>query len=170
LLRHVILSVLKDGSMHGYEIIKQLEEKTHGHYAPSPGTLYPTLQYLAEAGLISSEQEGEKRIYSLTAEGRAELEKQHNVVEGFWARFRERMPSGAVRHELRFAGDAVKDLMRTVMGGFRSGALATDPDAVRKVRQALERCQTEIREIIASSPAGKESPETTGSESTEEYV
>lgn len=171
LLRHVILSVLKDGSMHGYEIIKQLEEKTHGHYAPSPGTLYPTLQYLAEAGFISSEQEGEKRIYSLTDEGRAELDKQHNIVEGFWSRFRERVPNNAVRHELRFAGDAVKDLMRTVFGGFRSGAFSTDPEAVRKVRQALERCQTEIREIIAASPAGQESAETSGKEETsEEYV
>ncbi|MEO5951160.1 MAG: PadR family transcriptional regulator [Chloroflexia bacterium] len=168
LLRHVILSVLKDGPQHGYEIIKQLEEKTNGRYAPSPGTLYPTLQFLAEAGLVQSEQEGEKRIYSLTETGRAELDKQHTLVEGFWSRFRERVPSGVTMHELRFAGDALKDLMRTVGGGLHSGAFARNPEAVSKIRQALERCQTEIREIIANSSAGKD---TSGDEeSAEDYV
>ena len=158
LLRYVILSVLNDGPRHGYEIIKQLEEKTGGWYSPSPGTLYPTLQYLEDLGQVRSEQEGEKRVYHLTESGHAELDKQHSSVEGFWARFRERVPSGANMHEMRFAGDALKDLLRTVGGGLRSGALAQDPEAVRKIRAALERCQSEVREIIAGSAAGKESP------------
>jgi DNA-binding PadR family transcriptional regulator len=154
--------------MHGYEIIKVLEEKTGGRYAPSPGTLYPTLQFLAEAGLVQSEQEGEKRIYSLTESGRAELDKQHSLVEGFWSRFHKQVPSGATLHEMRFAGDALKDLLRTVGGGLHSGAFAHDPAAIHKVRRALERCQTEIREIIAGTSAGNETSET--EESREDYV
>lgn len=170
LLRHVILSVLKDGPQHGYEIIKQLEDRTGGRYAPSPGTLYPTLQYLAEAGLVQSEQEGEKRIYSLTDAGRAELDKQHNLVEGFWSRFRDRMPSASAMHEIRFAGDALKDLMRTVGSGFQSGAFARNPEMVQKIRQTLERCQTEIREIIASGANTQEITPTSGETEPEDYL
>ncbi len=171
LLKYVILSVLKDGPKHGYDIIKYLEEKTGGHYTPSPGTLYPTLQLLEDQGLVRSEQEGEKRVYSLTEAGHAELDKQHNAVEGFWTRFRERIPSGANMYELKFAGDAFKDLLRTVGGGLRSGAFAQNPETVRKIRQALERCQNEIREILTGSAAGKEADSTETSETnTEEYV
>lgn len=156
LLKFVILSVLKDGPKHGYDIIKHLEEKTGGHYSPSPGTLYPTLQLLEDQGLVRSEQDGEKRVYNLTEAGHAELDKQHISVEGFWSRFRERMPSGANAYELRFAGDAFRDLLRTVIGGFRSGAFAKNPETVRNIRLALERCQNEIREILTGSTAGKE--------------
>ena len=111
MLRHVILSVLKDGPRHGYEIIKHIEERTHGLHSPSPGALYPTLQYLEDLGLVRSEQQGDKRVYHLTDSGRIELDKQHSTVEGFWSRFSEDMPPGASMHELRFAGDAVKDLL-----------------------------------------------------------
>lgn len=153
LLRHVILSVLKDGPKHGYEIIKRLEERTQGRYSPSPGTLYPTLQYLEDLGLVRSDQEADKRVYHLTESGQAELDKQSSLVEGFWSRFQDRTPPGANLHELKFAGDALKDLLRTVGGGFRSGAFAEDTERVRKIRQALERCQSEVREIIAGSTA-----------------
>ena len=167
LLRYIILSVLKDGPKHGYEIIKQLEERTHGWYSPSPGTLYPTLQLLEDTGHVRSEQVDDKRVYHLTEAGHAELDKQHSSVEGFWRRYREHVPSGAYTQELKFAGDALKDLMRTVGGGFRYGALAQDPEAIRKVRAALERCENEIRDILASSDAGK-GPETGDSGAGEE--
>src|SRR5205085_337679 len=108
--RHVILSVLKDGPRHGYEIIKHMEERTYGHYAPSPGTLYPTLQYLEDLGLVRSTEEEGRRVYQLTDSGREELDKQQAMVEGFWSRFRGQTPQGANLHELRFAGDALKDL------------------------------------------------------------
>lgn len=151
LLRHVILSVLKDGPKHGYEIIKHLEEHTRGRYSPSPGTLYPTLQYLEDLGLVRSDQEADKRVYHLTESGQAELNKQSTMVEGFWSRFQDRTPPGANLHELKFAGDALKDLLRTVGSGLRSGTFAQDTESVRKIRQSLERCQNEVREIIAGS-------------------
>lgn len=157
LLRHIILSVLKDGPKHGYEIIKHLEEHTFGRYSPSPGTLYPTLQYLEDLGLLRSEQDGEKRVYSLTESGQEELDKQHQSVEGFWSRFSDRMPSGAHMHEVRFAGDALKDLLRTFGDGLRIVASANDSDAARKIRLALEKAQNEIREIIAGSTSSPDS-------------
>jgi DNA-binding PadR family transcriptional regulator len=152
------MDVLKDGPKHGYEIIKQLEERTQGIYSPSPGTLYPTLQLLEDQGIVRSDQESDRRVYHLTGSGHAELDKNAALVEGFWARFRERTPSGPNLHELKFAGDALKDLLRTLGGGMRHAALSGDPETVRKVRLALERCENEIREIIAQGATGSTTP------------
>jgi DNA-binding PadR family transcriptional regulator len=166
LLRYVILSVLKDGPKHGYEIMRQLEEKTQGRYSPSPGTLYPTLQLLEDQELVKAEQEADKRVYHLTDDGHAELDKQNNLVEGFWSRFQDRTPS-AMRHEMRFATDALKDLIRTSGGAFRSSASTGDTETVRKVRQALERCENEIREIMTQS-AGAAQTANTGERADDE--
>lgn len=154
MLRHVILSVLKDGPRHGYEIIKHVEERTQGLHSPSPGALYPTLQYLEDLELVRSEQQGDKRVYQITDSGRAELDAQHSRVESFWSRFNDDAPAASM-HELRFAGDALKDLLRTLVDGLKAGAFAENPDSVRRVRESLERCQNEIRQIISESSAGK---------------
>src|SRR3982074_1418623 len=66
MLRYVILYVLRDGPKHGYEVIKHLEERTGGFYSPSPGTLYPTLQYMEDLGLVKSDQDEGRRVYQLT--------------------------------------------------------------------------------------------------------
>lgn len=155
MLRHVILSVLRDGPRHGYEIIKHIEERTHGLHSPSPGALYPTLQYLEDLGLVRSEQQGDKRVYHLTDSGRAELDKQHSTVDGFWSRFEHDMPPEASMYEMKFARDAFIDLLRTLGDGLRAGAITRDTDTVRRIREALERCQNEVREIMSESPASE---------------
>jgi DNA-binding PadR family transcriptional regulator len=147
------MDVLKDGPKHGYEIIKELEERTQGRYSPSPGTLYPTLQLLEDQGIVRSEQESDRRVYHLSESGRAELDKNAGLVEGFWSRFQDRTPPIGNMYELKFAADTLKDLLQTVGMGLRTGAFSGDPEKVRQVRQALERCQNEIREIIARGPA-----------------
>ena len=65
--RYILLDALRDGPKHGYEIIKTLEERSGGKYVPSPGTVYPTLQYLEDQGLVRATEEADRRIYqSLT--------------------------------------------------------------------------------------------------------
>jgi hypothetical protein len=77
-------------------------------------------------------------------------------------------------YEVRFAAEALKDLLRTVGEGLRNGVFARDPEKVRKVRAALERFQSEIREILAESPSGQEAAGTGEAGSSgpggEEYV
>jgi DNA-binding PadR family transcriptional regulator len=155
ILRYVILHVLRDGPKHGYEIIKHLEEKTGGLYSPSPGTLYPTLQYLDDLGLVRSDQKDGRRVYELTDSGRAELEEHLAQAEGFWNRFRDRTPPGAGGYELNFLEDALHDLARTVRGGLRNVAYGGDPETIRRVRLALERCQNEVREIISQGASAR---------------
>ncbi len=51
-MNYVILKLLEEKPMHGYEVMKALEEQTLGCYKPSPGTVYPTLQWLDDEGLV----------------------------------------------------------------------------------------------------------------------
>jgi DNA-binding PadR family transcriptional regulator len=62
--------------MHGYEMIQQIAERSNGIWQPSPGSVYPTLQLLADEGLITAtESDGSKKLFELTDEGRAAAEK-----------------------------------------------------------------------------------------------
>ena len=60
--------------MHGYQIIQEIEERSGGAWKPSPGSVYPTLQLLADEGLIDAEESGGRKTYSLTDEGRKTAE------------------------------------------------------------------------------------------------
>lgn len=68
-LKYVILDLIRDKPRHGYEIIRELEEKSHGLYTPSPETVYPTLQMLEEMGYASATERDGKKIYTITEEG-----------------------------------------------------------------------------------------------------
>jgi DNA-binding PadR family transcriptional regulator len=71
-IRVVLLAALVDGAAHGYELIRRLEERSGGMWRPSAGSVYPTLQLLEEEGKLTGRDEGGKRVYELTEEGRAE--------------------------------------------------------------------------------------------------
>ncbi|WP_214466253.1 PadR family transcriptional regulator [Microbacterium flavescens] len=71
-VRTAVLAVLAERPMHGYQIIYEIEERSGGTWKPSPGSVYPTLQLLADEGLITAEEAGGKKTYSLTEAGRAE--------------------------------------------------------------------------------------------------
>ena len=60
--------------MNGYEMIREIADRSGGSWRPSPGSVYPTLQLLEEEGLISSQESGGKRLFELTEAGRAEAE------------------------------------------------------------------------------------------------
>ncbi|MEU9354585.1 PadR family transcriptional regulator [Streptomyces griseoloalbus] len=73
-VRASILALLKDRPMHGYEMIQEIAERSGGAWKPSPGSVYPTLQLLEDEGLIASESEGGKKLFSLTEAGRTAAE------------------------------------------------------------------------------------------------
>ena len=68
--KFLILELLKEKPCCGYEIIRLFEERFHGFYAPSPGVVYPTLQMLEEIGHVVSSQQGVKKVYTITEDGR----------------------------------------------------------------------------------------------------
>ncbi|MDQ8706551.1 PadR family transcriptional regulator [Streptomyces sp. LHD-70] len=74
-VRASILALLKDRPMHGYEMIQEIAERSGGAWKPSPGSVYPTLQLLEDEGLIVSETEGGKKLFSLTEAGTSAAEE-----------------------------------------------------------------------------------------------
>jgi DNA-binding PadR family transcriptional regulator len=154
--RYILLDALRDGPKHGYEIIKSLEERSSGKYIPSPGTVYPTLQYLEDQGLVRSNQEAERRIFQLTEAGQAELDAQAEQVTAFWGRIGGRDVAAASQHEVNFLQDELEHLNRIVWSGLHTAIAQGQQDPIRRVRAVIEECQTKIREIIATEITAKE--------------
>ena len=69
-VRAAVLALLAERPMHGYQIIHEIEERSGGSWKPSPGSVYPTLQLLADEGFIRAEESNGRKTYSLTEEGR----------------------------------------------------------------------------------------------------
>jgi DNA-binding PadR family transcriptional regulator len=158
-LRYLILDALRDGPKHGYEIIKRIEDRTNGWYAPSPGTVYPTLQMLEDLGLVRSETAEGRRVYHLTDAGRAELDDNSERVDEVWARFGGRQRRGPDLGELAFLRDEVIDLLRTtVQVAARDAFHRDDPETLREIRRALERCKNEIRDIGSRQSTPQQPP------------
>ena len=80
-LRLIVLALLAEQPRHGYDIIKALEERSHGAYSPSPGVVYPTLTYLEEAGYAAATAEGNKKVYAITDTGRAHLADNRDLAD-----------------------------------------------------------------------------------------
>ncbi len=80
-LRLVALYLIEQQPRHGYDLIKAIEEKSHGFYSPSPGIVYPALTFLEEAGYVTSQVDGNKKLYTITEEGRAHLADNREAIE-----------------------------------------------------------------------------------------
>lgn len=80
-LQLVLLALLAEHPAHGYELIRLLEEKSGGFYAPSPGMVYPALTYLEEIDHTIVTQQGNRKLYSLTDDGRIFLEQNRAQAE-----------------------------------------------------------------------------------------
>src|SRR5213082_3740709 len=86
-LKYVILRLLAEKPRHGYEIIKELEDRFGGSYAPSPGTVYPTLTMLEDLGYARAmPEEGGRKIYEITDEGRKNLAEHSGTVNDIFDR------------------------------------------------------------------------------------
>jgi DNA-binding PadR family transcriptional regulator len=110
-LRLVLLKLISDEPRHGYDLIRAIEEMTHGSYAPSPGVVYPTLTMLEDMGLIvPASAEGSRKAYSATPEGEAYLEERADEVEGLMERL-----SGFGEGRRRAGGAPIKRAVKNLM-------------------------------------------------------
>jgi DNA-binding PadR family transcriptional regulator len=154
-LKYVILQLLEEKPRHGYEIIKALEERFGGMYSPSAGTVYPTLTLLEDLGYARVEvEEGGKKVYTITEEGRTYLAQNKSAVDDIFERISE---LGST-----FLSDAVMDLNRAIgevaKATYRGAPLIfRDKEAVEKMRETLRRAAREIDEIVRASSQPKTS-------------
>ena len=75
-VRMALLALLAEKSMHGYEMLRELEQRSGSLWRPSAGSVYPTLQLLEDEGLIKGKDVNERRMYSITDAGRTELKSR----------------------------------------------------------------------------------------------
>lgn len=88
-VRYLVLDAISERARHGYEVIQVIEERSGGSYRPSPGVIYPTLQMLEELGHTRVVEQESRKVYEITAEGRADLEAHREEVADFYERFQE---------------------------------------------------------------------------------
>ncbi len=89
-LRFVILAMVSEKTRHGYEVMRELEERTGGAYRPSPGVIYPTFSLLEDEGFVRQVgDEGGRKAYEITPAGKEALEKNRAGVDAIFARLDE---------------------------------------------------------------------------------
>jgi DNA-binding PadR family transcriptional regulator len=126
--------------MHGYEMIQELEERSAGRWRPSAGSIYPTLQLLADEGLVSAEEIDGRHVYSLTDKGRKAAEQRS-----------ERSPwedgeEGSPHHRLR---DAAMQLGRAAMQVGQAGS----DDQVKRAAEILTDARRQLYSLLAEDEA-----------------
>ena len=142
-MKYVILKLLRDKPRHGYEVMKELEERLHGCYSPSPGTVYPTLQWLEDEGLVVARDVDGKKVYEITDAGRTFLEEHKDVVEDIFERVTEaveRTVGGSMVEVNRALGQLVKAVYRT-------GWKASDDAARKRLAEILARAAEEVEGV-----------------------
>ena len=141
-LKYVILRLLEEKPRHGYDIIKELESRFGGSYAPSPGTVYPTLTMLEDLGYarVVPEESG-KKIYEITDDGRKHLAEHSSTVDDIFERI------------ARFVEGFTDEPMTELNRSFQRLARATyktatshlgDRERIQRIREIIQRAADEI--------------------------
>ncbi len=149
-VRLALLSLLADEPLHGYELMKRLEQRSGGIYRASAGTIYPTLQQLEDEGLIVSEALNGKRVYKLTEDGRRELGERDETVRQIWRRARrwEDWRSAMDPDAAEIRGPAE----RLVKAAFRVVAGEQTTQRIERVREILLRALRELEDLGGRAP------------------
>lgn len=151
-VKYLILTVLKDGPKHGYEIMREIEQRAHGSYTPSPGTVYPTLQLLEDLGQIRSKDVDQRRVYELTDAGRAYLDQHQQDAKEAWGQFEEQpwrdMFPGFGNEEQRLLRAELLDLARTLFAGGR--IFRADAKTLARIREIIKTARQQIDAALTS--------------------
>jgi DNA-binding PadR family transcriptional regulator len=142
-LRLVILQLIADKASYGYEIIKAIEERLAGGYAPSPGVVYPTLTMLEEEGLATSSTEGNKKLYAATEQGKEYLKANNATVKAIFGRMEQA--------QRVFGRGRSPQIMRALMNlkfalKMRAGRGDLSAEQVSKIAEALDKAARAIDE------------------------
>jgi DNA-binding PadR family transcriptional regulator len=131
-LQLLILKLLDEKPRHGYEIIKELEERSKGFYVPSPGMVYPALTYLEEIGHATVAADGARKLYRITEAGKAYLETHLASAEALLMQF------GRVGERM--------DRVREALNAEESGE---ETDQERRGSRELHRARRDLKEALA---------------------
>ncbi|MBS1674446.1 MAG: PadR family transcriptional regulator [Actinobacteria bacterium] len=139
-VRAAVLALLNEQPMHGYQIIQEISDRSGGSWKPSAGSVYPTLQLLADEGLIEATEEGGRKTYALTEAGAAAAEDASATPP--WETSNERSGSTASFGALPKAG---MDLAGAAAQVARTGS----PEQVQKAVEVLDEARRRLYAILA---------------------
>jgi DNA-binding PadR family transcriptional regulator len=148
-LRLYLLKLLDESPKHGYEIIRLLQDRFLGVYAPSPGTIYPRLARLEEEGLVTHDEADGRKVYRITDKGRAELHARlddlNDLEEEITASVRDiaREVSEDVRETVRSLREELTWAAREFHTRARQPAEGTGQDPAEGARQARDEARRE---------------------------
>jgi DNA-binding PadR family transcriptional regulator len=129
-VRLAILSQLEEGPKHGYQLMKEMKERSGGVYSASAGSVYPTLQQLEDEGLVDAALLNGRRTYNLTPAGRAELAKDPESVRQIWER-----------------AERCEDWSGPLTALMRASLQAASTGKTDRVRKILDRARREIEAL-----------------------
>ena len=145
-VRYLVLHAIRDQARHGYEIIQAIEGRSGGAYRPSPGVIYPTLQLLEELGHARVVEQEARKVYTITDEGKKDLEAHKDEVDDFY----ERSSDDAWERHAEELGELMKRtarLFKSFRHAARRGHLSTR--AKTQIREVLEDAAKKIEAILA---------------------
>jgi DNA-binding PadR family transcriptional regulator len=134
-LRLLVVAMISEQPRHGYELMRAIEERSNGNYAPSPGFMYPTLAWLDDMGYTTVEAEGGRKSYRISTEGQAFHVANSGLIDRLFARLSG--SGGAGRHgEPAPVTRGMENLKMALRLRLRSGPL--DPDTADRIAAALD--------------------------------
>lgn len=142
-VRAASLALLAEGPCNGYQIIQQIAARSHGIWRPSPGSVYPALQQLEDEGLVRAEEEGGRRVYHLTAAGRAHLDEHPHGPGEPWDEVADSVPEEMVD---------LHALLGQVGMAMRQVVVAGTHDQVCDARKILVDTRRALYRLLAEDP------------------
>ncbi len=149
-LRLVLLRLIGDQPRHGYDLIRAIEERTGGAYAPSPGVVYPTLTLLGDMGQIEeTPSEGNRKIFAVTEEGTRLLAEKADEIAALMGRLdglgamRERTENLSVRRAIH----NLRAVLANTLGGQRPGGEAPSEETLHEIVALIDEAARKIERL-----------------------
>jgi DNA-binding PadR family transcriptional regulator len=162
-LRLYLLKLLDEAPRHGYEVIRLLQDRFMGVYAPSPGTIYPRLARLEEEGLVTHDTVGGRKIYRITDKGRAEIESRLDDLADL-----EQEITESVRDIAREVSEDVRDTVRSLreeltvasreLRDARGQGLESAREQARRARDEVRDSARRARRELLGQPGDPDDP------------
>ncbi|QAY67654.1 PadR family transcriptional regulator [Paenibacillus protaetiae] len=158
-VKRALLELLATEPMHGYQMIKALEQASGGLYVPSAGSIYPTLQALEEQQLIAVQLDNGKKIYTLTGAGRTELEKRPCCEKKAWRHShdsadepgrREHYLREKLMHKLGISEESGRVVMLLAAAERQA---ADDPERMQRFQRLMAQMSSELEPLAAAPVA-----------------
>jgi DNA-binding PadR family transcriptional regulator len=149
-VRAAVLLLLAEAPRNGYQLMQEIEQRAHGVWRPSAGSIYPALAQLEDEGLVRAEERDGGRTFTLTDAGRAYVDERRAELGAPWDEM-----SGAVDDE---TADLFGEIKRVAIAAAQVGQLG-DTRQVAEARRVLADARRRLYTLLAEDDAGETAPE-----------